>query len=104
ALARQALARGELRFGEREAVGCGDAHHLARGAHFRAEDGVYAAELVERKYRRLYGVELAHCNFCDTIMVNQWKIHVGKLSDRHQWGCNSCERYTGGLADVRHGA
>src|SRR5262249_9768323 len=42
ALARQALARGELRFGEREAVGCGDAHHLARGAHFRAEDGVYA--------------------------------------------------------------
>ena len=34
-----------------------DAHHFAGGAHLRAEDGVHAAEFVEREYRRFHGVD-----------------------------------------------
>src|SRR5207237_10233070 len=51
ALARQALPGGKLRFGKSLPVGSRDAHHFAGGTHFGTENGVHAAEFVEREDR-----------------------------------------------------
>src|SRR5579875_3109722 len=52
---RKALASGELRLGERAGKRGRDAHHFAGRAHFRTENDIDAAELVEWEDRRFDG-------------------------------------------------
>ena len=84
ALARQPLAGGELRFGEGQAVRRGDAHDFAGGAHFGTENGVHAAEFVERKDRRFHGIKFVDGNFGDAVVMHQREIHVGEFLSGHQ--------------------
>src|SRR6202008_2526415 len=84
AFAWQALACGKLCFCECLTVAGGDAHHFAGGAHLRAENGVYAAKLVEREDGRLDRIIFSHGDFGDAVVMNEWKIHVGKLLSGHQ--------------------
>src|SRR3546814_5817362 len=57
---RRADAGGFLRARERGAEAAAHAHHLAGGAHFRAEDRVHALELGEREDRLLHAVVVGH--------------------------------------------
>ena len=52
---RQRPSRGSLRLAERAGEVVGGGHHLARGAHLRAEHGVGAGEARERQDGRLHG-------------------------------------------------
>ncbi len=86
--AREALAGGKLCFCESLTVAGRDAHDFTCGAHFRSENGVYAAELVERENWRLHRIIFAHRDFGDAIVMNKRKVHVGKLFSSHQPGGN----------------
>jgi len=60
AAAWQFLSRGKLRLREGLSVGSGNAHNLTRRAHFRAENGIHPAKLVERKNGGFDGVEIVY--------------------------------------------
>src|SRR6202007_3075640 len=70
AAAGELLPGGQLRLGKGLAVIGGEAHDFAGGTHFRAEDGVHAAEFVEAENWRLHGVVFAHSDFRHTVMVD----------------------------------
>src|ERR1700722_2186427 len=62
-LLRQPLPRRQLRLRKRQPERRRNSHHLARRPHLRPQNRIHAAELVERKHRRLHRVKIPHRQF-----------------------------------------
>src|SRR5271155_768821 len=101
---RQALACGELRLGKGEAECGGNAHYFASRAHLGTEDGIHAAEFIERERGRFHGVELADGEFLHATHVHNRKMQVFELAAGHQARGDLGQRDAGGFADVGNGA
>src|ERR1700683_113775 len=97
---RQPLTSGQLRLGERQAEGRRDAHDLAGGAHFGAENRIDAPEFAKRKDGRLDGVEIADGELFDSVELDDRQMQVPQLATGHQPRRAFRERNASGLANV----
>ena len=92
----QAFACAELGFVVGFAEACAHAHHFAGGAHFGAEDGVYAGEFDEGEHGFFNGIEIGNDFFFHALLLQG--------NARHAACADFGERHAGGFGDEGNGA